>query len=283
MPNYYDEYYAHWKLVPISYALESNEVQSNSSVFINYLNGCFFNHTFITYVDQVCDLKTPANPDITCVGTIWVSHDDQAIILMFRGTTTNPELYEEEGDYNLTVPFPGGGTVQKWYYNAFTIIWNAGLRDALLTAKNTYPSYELWVTGLSLGGGLSSLAAPYISQMGYFDKNNMKLLNFGAMRVGKPDFVARFPSLVPWAYRVVHRYDIVPHWFQDFGFINYAKEIWYNNTMDNGDPWIECDQVESLQCSDSVNSSLYTFNDHQYFKHRSCVKFTTPPPPTTSP
>ena len=45
MPNYYDEYYAHWKLVPISYALESNEVQSNSSVFINYLNGCFFNHT----------------------------------------------------------------------------------------------------------------------------------------------------------------------------------------------------------------------------------------------
>ena len=115
--------------------------------------------------------------------------------------------------------------MQKWYYNAFTIIWNAGLRDALLTAKNTYPSYELWVTGLSLGGGLSSLAAPYISQMGYFDKYNIKLLNFGAMRVGKPDFVSRFPSLVPWAYRLVHRYDIVPHWFQNFGFINYAKEV----------------------------------------------------------
>lgn len=125
----------------------------------------------------------------------------------------------------MTVTFPGGGTVHKFYYNAFTILWNNGIRDALFAAKNAYPSYELWVTGLSLGGGLSSIAAPYISQFNYFNSANMKLLNFGAMRVGKPDFVARIPSLVPWAYRIVHRYDIVPHWFQQAGYVNYANEV----------------------------------------------------------
>ena len=104
-------------------------------------------------------------------------------------------------------------------------IWNGGLSQAFFSAKNAYPTYELWVTGLSLGGGLSSIAAPYISQLGYFDKNNMKLINFGAMPIGKADFLSRYASLVPYAYRIVHHYDIVPHFFVQAGYGNYANEV----------------------------------------------------------
>ena len=32
--------------------------------------------------------------------------------------------------YNLTENFPSGGTVAKFWYNGFLIVWNAGLRDA---------------------------------------------------------------------------------------------------------------------------------------------------------
>jgi hypothetical protein len=101
--------------------------------------------------------------------------------------------------------------VHRFYYNGFTVLWNAGLRDAFFAAKNAFPSYELWVTGMSLGGALTGFAAPYISQMGYFDKTNIKMISFGEPPVGHGDFADRYPDLVPYSYRVTHRNDIVPH------------------------------------------------------------------------
>lgn len=41
-----------------------------------------------------CDLFSK-NPNITCAGALVVSHDDQAIILIFRGTIGEAELDEE--------------------------------------------------------------------------------------------------------------------------------------------------------------------------------------------
>lgn len=35
------------------------------------------------------------DPNITCAGALGVSDDDEAIILMFRGTINNDELVEE--------------------------------------------------------------------------------------------------------------------------------------------------------------------------------------------
>uniref|UniRef100_A0A914CWR4 Uncharacterized protein n=1 Tax=Acrobeloides nanus TaxID=290746 RepID=A0A914CWR4_9BILA len=99
MPSNYTEYYARHKLIPLCYNLESKNTQADPNNFSNYLNQCFYNHTFIKYVDVLCDLFTPPNPNITCVSAIFASHDDQAIIMMFRGTTTNPELVEEEGPF----------------------------------------------------------------------------------------------------------------------------------------------------------------------------------------
>lgn len=124
------------------------------------------------------------------------------------------------------MPFPGGGTVAKFWYNGFLILWNGGLRDAFFTAKNKYPTYELWVTGGSMGGCLASNAAAYISQMGFMDKSQIKMVSFGQTRVGDAVFAERYPNLVPYAYRVTHRNDIAPHLVPyEAGYRHFKNEV----------------------------------------------------------
>ena len=50
------------------------------------------------------------------------------------------------------VPFPGGGNVSHYFYNAFLTVWNGGVKDDFNIFKNRYPNYEIWITGHSLGG-----------------------------------------------------------------------------------------------------------------------------------
>lgn len=40
--------------------------------------------------------------------------------------------------------FPGGGHVCSYFYQAFLDLWNGGIRDDFLSAKNANPEYELW-------------------------------------------------------------------------------------------------------------------------------------------
>uniref|UniRef100_A0A914DXY1 Fungal lipase-like domain-containing protein n=1 Tax=Acrobeloides nanus TaxID=290746 RepID=A0A914DXY1_9BILA len=114
----------------------------------------------------------------------------------------------------------------QFYYNGFLVTWNGGLRDALLSAKNSNPTYELWVVGWSMGGSLSAIAAPYISQMGYYNAINIKLVTFGELRMGYMDFATRFPSLVSYSYRVVHKKDLYPHLIPyDAGYRHHVNEV----------------------------------------------------------
>ena len=53
-----------------------------------------------------------------------------------------------EGDdsiFSKKVSFVGGGSVGEYFYNGWKGVWDAGMQDDLLTAKNSYPSYQLWV------------------------------------------------------------------------------------------------------------------------------------------
>ena len=143
------------------------------------------------------------------------------------------------------MPFPGGGTIDKFYYNGFLTIWNAGIRDAYFAAKNKYPTYELWVVGTSMGGSLAGTAAAYISQMGYVNPSMLKLITNGMLRIGKTDLISRFPTLVPYAYRIVHRHDIVPHLIPlTAGYQHFGPEV----------SWISC--LHFLSCDSTSYSTL---------------------------
>uniref|UniRef100_A0A914EJR0 Fungal lipase-like domain-containing protein n=1 Tax=Acrobeloides nanus TaxID=290746 RepID=A0A914EJR0_9BILA len=117
-----------------------------------------------------------------------------------------------------------------------------------------------------MGASMAAMSAAYISQMGYVSPNDIKMINFGELRIGHKDFADRYPTLVPYAYRIVHRNDIAPHAIPlTAGYSHHKNEIWYNNSMNENDPYIECDEEESPNCSDSVPQSEWTWNDHKYF------------------
>jgi len=274
MPANYSDYYARHKLWPLS---QNFVYQADNNTIYTYLDNCFYHYTFYKHVDLPCDLFQANNTNITCAGSLFVSHDDEAIILIFRGTTTSQELNEEEQFYNLTNNFPGGGTVDSFYYQGFLTMWNGGLSDAFFSAKNAYPTHELWVTGWSMGASLAALAAPYISALGYFNPPDIKLVTFEGLRVGYQDWATRMQTLVPWSYRLTHRNDAVPHLIPA-PYVHHKTEIWYNNNMTEGDPYVVCPDFETATCSNSVPLNQQTWSDHPCFGGTgTCQKFTTEP------
>ena len=126
------------------------------------------------------------------------------------------------------VPFVGGGNVNYFFNNGFTLLWNAGLKDAFLTLKNKYPDYQILVTGHSLGAAEATICAGTISALKYVEPSKILLMAFGSPRVGDKAFADAFPKLVREAYRVVHRKDLIPHLPPEglLGYIHIASEVW---------------------------------------------------------
>uniref|UniRef100_A0A914Y0P6 Fungal lipase-like domain-containing protein n=1 Tax=Panagrolaimus superbus TaxID=310955 RepID=A0A914Y0P6_9BILA len=119
---------------------------------------CFNSYEYYKTVEVNCDLMK--NGTDTCAGAAIASNDDKAIILTFRGTAGDHQLNEEMNSLWDKVPFPGGGNVSHYFYNAFLTVWNGGVKDDFYTFKNRYPNYEIWITGHSLGG--VSVSSKYI-------------------------------------------------------------------------------------------------------------------------
>ncbi|VDO22796.1 unnamed protein product [Heligmosomoides polygyrus] len=169
-------------------------------------------------------------------------------MLAFRGTVGFTQMFAESAVtvFEEMVKWVAGGKVSKYFYNAFTAVWAAGIKDDFLTLKNKYPSYELW-------------------KMKLFDGNRIKLITFGQPRTGDKDFAAAHEAQIPYTFRVTHAHDVIPH-SPVKGLRNYyhhKSEAYYNNDMTKPD-FVVCNEGESKQCSNRyINLS---FNDHhRYF------------------
>ena len=89
-----------------------------------------------------------------------------------------------------------------------------------------YPTYQVWVTGHSLGAAISILCALELEESGLGPIN---VYNFGLPRVGNKAFAQYYDSHVPNTYRVVNGHDIVPHVpLEVMGFYHVATEVWEN-------------------------------------------------------
>jgi hypothetical protein len=226
----------------------------------NYKNSQFKRRILV-----MCD----GTPNDTCAGFTAVSHSDKAIILSFRGSQGVEEAMVEMMDGLLmkpVAPFSGGGNVNEYFLHAFNLLWSSGLRDDFLTLKNSNPDYAAWITGHSLGAAIASIAATTIAHTKLISPDLIKLITFGEPRVGDKTYAEVADSLISYAYRVVHRHDIIPH-LPPKGFRNYyhhKSEVWYNNDMSAGQPWKECDVDEGEQCSDGTFESGIP-NDHDNY------------------
>ncbi|CAJ0939802.1 unnamed protein product, partial [Mesorhabditis belari] len=161
--------------------------------------------------------------------------------------------------------FPGGGMVAEFFYSAFLGIWNGGMKDDFLSLRNSYPDYQIWVTGHSLGGAMAGLCAGYITQVGYVPLTQIRLITFGEPRTGD----AKYASLIdqiPYAYRVVHDNDWVPHVpLVPMGYEHHGTQIFYPNLMKPGDPYTVCQGNEDSKCSNSVPADRLNGEAHGWY------------------
>uniref|UniRef100_A0A7E4W774 Lipase_3 domain-containing protein n=1 Tax=Panagrellus redivivus TaxID=6233 RepID=A0A7E4W774_PANRE len=256
----YSDSLARNKLVKLAGASFTDNVQHCLNQFIP-------NSELIQQVTLPCDFFQKD----TCSGYIAVSHSDKSIVMAFRGTTGYTQLISEGGMTAFTkkINFAAGGKVAEYFFNGFDVLWQGGLKDSFLKAKNANPGYNVWVTGHSLGAAFATIGATTIVHLGYAPANRMKLYTFGQPRVGDSDFAAAHDKLGFESYRVTHHQDIVPHVPPQLfeGYHHHQSEVWYNNDMTIGEPYIECDADESKKCSDSNLIDL-SMNDHtHYFNH----------------
>lgn len=142
------------------------------------------------------------------ISTVFTNFDENGngkMLMVFTGT-----FFMDEWFNNINFPqiaasklnnYESGILVHTGFYNLYLTI-----RDKLwnLYNQNHTKINEFYITGHSLGGALSTIAA--------FDfaKHNPIHYSFASPRVGNSDFAITFNRLVPQALRVYNIDDIVP-------------------------------------------------------------------------
>ncbi|KJH49152.1 triacylglycerol lipase [Dictyocaulus viviparus] len=176
----------------------------------------------------------------------------------------NPQLCLNRFFNDTTVKWIAGGMVSEYFYNAFMEVWLGGIEDDFLSASKKYNSYELWIVGHSLGGAMASLASSYVEKMKLFDGDRIKVITFGQPRTGDIDYAKAYENQIPYAFRVTHSRDIVPHipLRSIQHYYHHKTEVFYNNNMTLAS-YIECDEEESIHCSDrAIDASI---EDHRRY------------------
>uniref|UniRef100_A0A0N4Z5H9 Lipase_3 domain-containing protein n=1 Tax=Parastrongyloides trichosuri TaxID=131310 RepID=A0A0N4Z5H9_PARTI len=204
-----------------------------------------------------------------CSGFTALSHQDNAIIIAFRGSSGFLQLAQEASGeiFSKPTPFFTGGSVSPYFLKAFNSVWNGGLRDSFLSLKNKYPSYKIFVTGHSLGGSMACLCAASIVKSGYITADKVSLYTMGEPRVGDESYVKNYDNLNIESYRIIHNRDMVPHLPPDglFGYKHHKMEIFYENNMVVGSSFKTCPGDDDNNCSNvrvdlSINDHLHYFN-----------------------
>lgn len=136
----------------------------------------------------------------------FILQSDKAIVVAFRGTISAvdwvSDLIAQQTPY---LPVKNCGFTHK----GFTDIYMS-LRDQVLSMLRTLPADKpLFLTGHSLGGALSTLAA--IDIAANRKGANPIVYTYGAPRVGDPAFVRFYNERVGTHWRFQNESDIVPH------------------------------------------------------------------------
>jgi len=259
-PRIYDDGFSRNKMLPLSAAAYSDAPQP-----------CLTNALSGAQLRRQITLQCDAIKNDLCSGFTAVSQADKAIIIAYRGSQGFLQLVSEGAESLLAhkVPFVAGGNVSQYFYDAFDKLWTAGMRDDFLSLKNQNPTYDLWITGHSLGGSMAAIAAGTIIHTNLFSASKTKLVTFGQPRTGDHGFSAAIDNKVSYVYRVTHADDLVPHIPpKDLeGYYHHHYEIWYNNDMSNGKPHIECIDDDGSGCSALIPVAVNIQAHLHYFNH----------------
>ncbi|XP_053402688.1 lipase ZK262.3-like [Mercenaria mercenaria] len=200
-----------------------------------------------------------------CFAYTSVSHEKKIILVAYRGTIIHGLQILDQIVSILTEPktsFPAGGKVQHYFANAHKKLYQ-GVNASVTSLLKTYPTYDIVITGHSLGGALASLAAVSLVYHRVVPVSRMSLYTFGSPRVGDKEYALNHDQLVNNSWRVVHNRDIVSHLptcnlitgctFPTNGPYHHRTEIFYPNvTMNKGSLYVHCKGDDDDNCSDGA-------------------------------
>uniref|UniRef100_A0A914QP68 Fungal lipase-like domain-containing protein n=1 Tax=Panagrolaimus davidi TaxID=227884 RepID=A0A914QP68_9BILA len=247
-------------------------------------------YTLFSSNNLVCDIAKSS-----CASYILVNDQQQRVYVVFRGTKTDQQLLLE-GWQSLApkVNFFNAGSANKYFADALDVLW-PNVQQVFTNPR--FQNYDFTFTGHSLGAALAALAALKTVVTGLRpDGSRIHLVTFGEPRVGNIVLAQKFDQILPYAFRVVHADDIVPH-LPKCAKDNMTKnamgsracsttnliegyhhgiEIWYPGQMGFQDIYYEClgtPKNEDFACSDSLvfkadQYKKYIASHRYYFEHK---------------
>jgi len=159
-----------------------------------------------TVITKTCD---SAGHD--CSGYVAVSHTLKVIVVAFRGSKNFEQVVKQILETLLSPKTSFlDGEVQSYWKRGFDVLWPS-MKAAVNALVSQNPSYQIWVTGHSLGGAMASLASTWLAYYNIAPRKNIILYTFGMPRVGNYDYALQHDQLVNNSWRVVNDNDLVPH------------------------------------------------------------------------
>lgn len=193
-------------------------------------------------------------------GIIGYTASMKAIQVVFRGSSSIANWFANLDAISMRYPPCTNCYVHKGFYDAEqSVIANIITQVSALRSK--YPTYQVIVTGHSLGAALATLAAVDIKNAGI----PVRLFNYGSPRVGDNTFSAWVSSWLTDHSRVTHRKDAVvhqpvsgniQHWTHiDGEYFEPTNEVILQNCYGYEDP--KCCYQYNLATGNSIDDHMY--------------------------
>ena len=188
--------------------------------------------------------------------------DYQQILAVFRGSTDIVNWINNLDAVMTDYPYCTGCQVHQGFYNTWKSV-KTGVIDEVARLHKLYPTYEIVVSGHSLGGAVATLAGVDVHQN---VSGSVYSWTLGSPRVGNANFANWYTpySGVRHNQRITNNKDVVPHLPSEAEqFRHVPQECWEQK---NPSDFILCSATngEDPKCSDSnlVDDSVY---DHLHY------------------
>ncbi|CAM9907111.1 unnamed protein product, partial [Phaeothamnion confervicola] len=289
-------------------AIYSSAAYCDDSNATEWRDVCALNPACSDRTRAFTDISIYDDPATKALGFVGVDIDAHVVVAAFKGTsevrdwitdlstwvrykrnclmpalpkpnTTIPEEFrgergdienDDDGDISL-------GQVHHGFCEYYQSLADLGLATRVAALAAAHLTYDVLLTGHSLGGAAATIAAVDLFRRFGVTRRRLILYTFGAPRTGDGDFAAGVEAAVGRAFRLVHRRDIVPHlapcchdWHGackvgDGCPYHHSEEVWYRDDMNfPGANFTVCSDTlgEDSDCAYAVDLSVA---DHLYY------------------
>ncbi len=198
-------------------------------------------------------------------GVIGYSISHKSIYVVFRGTQSNRDWFDDFHIKLIDYPLCEGCKVHRGFYNAQKSV-NFNMLLETIDLINIYPSFSIVLTGHSLGAALTTLSAFELKNvLNKHYTNKITIFTYGSPRIFNDIGSEKMSGIVD-SVRVTHYKDIVvqvppigmdyqhilTEWYEDF-YPMYIKK---------------CEGYENQMCSGQWMLTELTGDDHMWYLNK---------------